>query len=102
MDKYDQIKERNLKQNKLIDELRYAQDVESGKTTHELKRERGLFKNFRWLDSKEEWIENEHNYFHLIDIRKQQIVCSGTLKRLRSYCRIRNIKQDQIKYTGDI
>lgn len=83
---YDKIKEKNLRQNKLIDELKYAQQVERGEITHELKNETGM---------------HEH-YYHLIDISKGKIVCSGTSKKIHSYCRIRGIKKEQIKDTGII
>lgn len=86
MNIYDKIKEKNLKQNKLIDELKYAEQVERGEITHELKSETGM---------------HEH-YYHLIDIKKAKIVCSGTKRRINSYCRLRNIKEETIKYTGTI
>lgn len=94
-DIYDKIKEKNLKQNELIDELKYVTQVENGEITHELKKERG---RSYW----EEEHESERGYYHLIDVKKAQIVCSGHAMRIRSYCRIRGIKQEQIKDTGRI
>ena len=95
MDLYEQIKERNLKQNELIDELKYAQQVENGEITHELKKESGR-------DYDPAMHETERGYFHLIDIKKAKIIISGHITRLNSYCRIRGIKHEQIKYTGII
>ena len=95
MDKYTKIKERNLKQNELIDELKYAEQVERGEITHEIKKERG---RSYWEDEH----ETERGYYHLIDIKQAKIVCSGHAMRIRSYCRIRGIKKEQIKDTGTI
>lgn len=95
MDIFEQIKKRNLKQNELIDELKYAEQVERGEITHELKKESGR-------DYDPEMHEYERGYFHLIDIKKADIVISGHINKLRSYCRLRGIKHKQIKYTGII
>ena len=92
MDKYEKIKELNIEQNKLIDNLKYAQQVENNEITHELKKEQ-----------KNDYFNNpERSYFYLIDIKKAKIVVNGHLPIIRSYCKIRNIKKEQIKYTGII
>jgi hypothetical protein len=90
MNIYDKIKENNLKQNELIDELKYAQQVENGEITHELK-----------LEDVRSNYDNYH-YAHLIDIKQGKIVCSGTRTRIHSYCRLRGINREQIKHTGYI
>ena len=87
MNLHDKIKEKNLKQNDLIDELKYAQQVERGEITHELK--------FEYLKS----TCDDYVYGHLIDIKQAKIVFSGSRTKIHSYCRIRGIKKEQIKNT---
>ena len=88
MDLYEQIKEKYREQIKLIDELKYSQQVESGEITHEIKQQGGLY-NEKWGTA--------NYYYHLIDPNKGEIVCSGNKLHIRSYCRLRNIDIDKIK-----
>ena len=84
MDKYAKLRTMHLKQIEFVNELEYATKVEKGEITHEIRKE-GPF-----------------DYYHLIDPKSGQIIRSGSYETIKSYCRLRGIKKEQIKDRGKI
>lgn len=84
METIKKIQSKNLELNSLLNDLNLSVKVEKKIITYELKKD----------DSLKCW--------HLISIELKKIVVSGSMHRINSYCRLRNIKKSTILETEKI
>ncbi len=84
MDVIKKIQSKNLELNSLLNDLNLSVKVEKKQITHELKKDESL------------------KCWHLISIEQKKIVVSGSMLRIKSYCRLRNIKNTTILETKKI